>query len=173
MLDYAKTYAIPAVVFRMSCIYGPHQHGTEDQGWVAHFLLRALAGEPITIYGDGAQVRDLLHVDDLVEALLCASAGADRLAGRPFNMGGGPANALSLLEVLDLVAELHPDEPEVRFADMRIGDQRYYVSDTAAFAAATSWRPLVPAVEGIEHLYWWLERRHAAERPRRVSAAAR
>ena len=92
MLDYARSFGLPAMVFRMSCIYGPHQFGTEDQGWVAHFLIRALAGEPITIYGDGRQVRDVLFVDDLVDALLLARAHIDATcAARAFNIGGGPA----------------------------------------------------------------------------------
>src|SRR5215208_4835268 len=103
VLDYAATFDVPAVVFRMSCIYGPHQHGTEDQGWVAHFLLRALAGEPITIYGDGAQVRDLLWVEDLVEAFVRVSDASETLAGTAFNVGGGPQNAVSLLNVVDLI----------------------------------------------------------------------
>ena len=90
VLDYAKSYGIRSVVFRMSCIYGPHQHGNEDQGWVAHFAIRALAGRPITLYGDGAQVRDILFVEDLVEAMQLAYEGNGRIAGRAFNMGGGP-----------------------------------------------------------------------------------
>ena len=155
VLDYAYTYGLPAVVFRMSCIYGPHQHGTEDQGWVAHFLLRTLADEPITIYGDGAQVRDLLHVTDLVDALLVGRDNAHRLAGRPFNIGGGPRNALSVLEVLDLISALHGEEPRLSFAQTRIGDQRYYVSDTSGFEAETGWRPRVPADEGVARLYSW------------------
>ena len=81
VLDYARRYGLPAVVFRMSCIYGPHQHGTEEQGWLAHFILRALADEPLTIYGDGAQVRDVLYVTDLVDAMLAATAEAERFAG--------------------------------------------------------------------------------------------
>jgi CDP-paratose 2-epimerase len=103
VLDYAKTFGLPAVVFRMSCIYGPHQHGNEDQGWLAHFVLRALAGKPLTIYGDGAQVRDALYAADLVEAMLAASEDAERLAGTAFNMGGGAGRTVSLLELLELL----------------------------------------------------------------------
>ena len=104
MLDYARTFGLPTVVFRMSCIYGPHQFGTEDQGWVAHFLHpRAATAQPITLYGDGMQVRDILFVDDLVDAMLLrASAASTALAGQAFNIGGGPGNAISLLELLDL-----------------------------------------------------------------------
>jgi CDP-paratose 2-epimerase len=156
VLDWAKSYGLPSVVFRMSCIYGPHQHGNEDQGWVAHFLLRALAGAPITLYGDGAQVRDVLFVEDLVEAMLSARDSAGTLAGRAFNMGGGPENTTSLLELVDLIGELHGARVELAFAEERRGDQRYYVSDTAAFRAATGWRPRVGIVEGVEELYRWL-----------------
>ena len=90
MLDYARSYGMPNVVFRMSCIYGPHQCGTEDQGWVAHFLLQAIAGRQIILYGDGMQVRDVLFVEDLVDAMLLAQENATRLGGRAFNIGGGP-----------------------------------------------------------------------------------
>ena len=109
MLDYARSFDLPAAVFRMSCIYGPHQFGTEDQGWVAHFLIRAMEGVPITIYGDGRQVRDILFVDDLVDAMRLAQAGMPRLSGRAFNIGGGPANSVSLLETIR--ADRRPHRP--------------------------------------------------------------
>ena len=165
VLDYAKTFGLPAVVFRMSCIYGPHQHGNEDQGWVAHFAIRALEGLPITLYGDGAQVRDILFVEDLVEAMQQAQAQADRLAGTPFNMGGGPTNAVSLLEVVETMESLGL---QVRFrrAEERPGDQRYYVADTTRFADATGWRPDVDAQEGIERMVRWLADQRAPQRQR-------
>jgi CDP-paratose 2-epimerase len=156
VLDYARTFGVPAVVFRMSCIYGPHQHGTEDQGWVAHFLIRALAGLPITIYGDGRQVRDLLFVDDLVEALLLAQRQMPSHAGLAFNIGGGPANAVSLLEVMDIVAEQIGKPLLMEFDGWRVGDQRYYVSDTGRFHRATGWRPTVSVREGVARLGAWL-----------------
>ena len=137
VLDFAKSYGLPAVVFRMSCIYGQHQHGNEDQGWVAHFLLRALAGEPLTIYGDGAQVRDILFATDLVDAMLRAHADADALAGTAFNVGGGPGNTISLLELLGLIEELHGVRPEVEAGVERTGDQRWYVSDTSRLRIAS------------------------------------
>jgi CDP-paratose 2-epimerase len=155
VLDYAETYGLPAVVFRMSCIYGPHQHGNEDQGWVAHFLMQALAGRPITLYGDGRQVRDVLFVDDLLDAMLLATDSVDRLAGQAFNMGGGPQSTISLLELLDLIGRLgHP--PTVRHGDWRVGDQRYYVSDTRRFRDATGWAPKVAPEEGVALLHDWL-----------------
>jgi CDP-paratose 2-epimerase len=156
IMDYARTFPLPMVVFRMSCIYGPHQFGTEDQGWVAHFLIRALEGQPITLYGDGMQVRDILFVDDLLEAFLLAQAHMPQLSGQAFNIGGGPSQAISLLELIDLIADLHGERPDVHFADWRTGDQRYYVSDTRKFRAATRWTPQVGVRQGLKTLYRWL-----------------
>jgi CDP-paratose 2-epimerase len=156
VLDYAKTFGLPALVFRMSCIYGPHQHGTEDQGWVAHFLIRALAGEPVTIYGDGAQVRDILFASDLVEAMLRAVAEIDHLSGSAFNLGGGPGRTISLLELLDLIEELGCPRPKVAFAPERAGDQRWYVADTTRLQVATGWRPEVDVDRGVAALQRWL-----------------
>jgi CDP-paratose 2-epimerase len=164
VLDYAHSYGLPALVFRMSCIYGPRQFGTEDQGWIAHFLIRALAGAPITIYGDGRQVRDVLYVDDLVEAFMLAWTHIRWLRGSAFNIGGGPSNTLSLIELLDLVASLCGRRADIRFADWRAGDQRYYVSNTRAFSAATAWRPRVSPAAGVQALHGWLlQQRRIAE----------
>ncbi len=157
VLDYAHSYRLPTAVFRMSCIYGPHQFGNEDQGWVAHFLIRAVDGEAITIYGDGKQVRDVLFVEDLVDALLLARDGIEDVAGQAFNIGGGPRNAVSLLEVLEIIGELRGEAPELAMGDWRPGDQRYYVSDTRRFGRATGWAPAVAPREGLERLHAWLE----------------
>ena len=156
VLDYARSFGIRSVVFRMSCIYGTHQYGNEDQGWVAHFLLQAIAGRPIMLYGDGMQVRDVLFVEDLVNAFELAHAKIDTLAGTAFNIGGGAANTTSLLELLDLIGELHGVQPEVAHHAWRTGDQRYYVSDTSRFRAATGWAPRVGVIEGVQRLYRWL-----------------
>jgi CDP-paratose 2-epimerase len=156
VLDYARSYGLRTIVFRMSCIYGPHQFGTEDQGWVAHFLVRALEGRPIVLYGDGMQVRDILFVDDLVDAMMLAQEHMPTHAGRAFNMGGGPENTISLLELLDRIEQLNGYRPEVSFDGWRTGDQRYYVSDTRAFQQATGWTPRVDAMTGIARLYTWL-----------------
>jgi CDP-paratose 2-epimerase len=164
VLDYARSFGLRTALFRMSCIYGPHQFGTEDQGWVAHFLIRALEEEPITLYGDGMQVRDVLYVEDLVRAFLVAEKHIGTIAGQAFNMGGGPDNTVSLLELLDLIASLHGSRPQVLYEDWRTGDQRYYVSDFSKFKAATGWRPLVNVREGVGNLYnWLLESRGLAE----------
>jgi len=171
--DYARSYGLRTAVFRMSCIYGQRQFGTEDQGWVAHFLLRALDGEPITLYGDGRQVRDILFIDDLVEALLLADRQIDRLAGRAFNIGGGPGNAISLIDLLDRIEQLGGVRPEVEHRDWRTGDQRYYVSDTRGFQQATGWRPVIPAADGIERLYLWLREMRGSNslvQPERIAA---
>src|SRR4051794_8813709 len=170
VLDYARSFGLETVVFRMSCIYGPHQCGNEDQGWVAHFAIRALEGEPITLYGDGAQVRDILFVDDLVDAMLLAREHIANTAGLPFNMGGGAENAVSLLEVLDLLAELNGDPVDTRFDGERAGDQRYYVADSGRFRAATGWRPTIGAREGVERLVAWLAEERADERALRAVA---
>jgi CDP-paratose 2-epimerase len=154
--DYARSFGLPTVVFRMSCIYGPRQFGTEDQGWVAHFLIRALEGRPITLYGDGLQVRDVLFVDDLVDAFLLARRHVARLAGRAFNIGGGPANTTSLLELVERIGGLTGRRPDVRFEAWRTGDQRWYVSDVRAFGAATGWQPRTSLAEGLGRLHAWL-----------------
>ena len=154
--DYARTYRIPALVFRMSCIYGPHQYGNEDQGWVAHFVIRSISHKPITIYGDGMQVRDILFIDDLVDAFLLAQQHMKRLAGNAFNIGGGPTNSISLLELLDLLAEVNGGDVSVRFEDWRAADQRYYVADTTKFSRLTGWEPRVPVHEGVRRLYEWI-----------------
>ena len=142
----------------MSCIYGPHQFGTEDQGWVAHFLICAARGNKITIYGDGRQVRDILFVDDLVEAMLLAWRNAPRLAGRAFNIGGGPNNTISLNELLTLIEDLEQSRPDIAFEDWRLGDQKYYVSDIRAFHRATGWTPRTSATEGVARLHAWLSK---------------
>jgi CDP-paratose 2-epimerase len=170
--DYARSYGLPTVVFRMSCIYGPHQFGTEDQGWVAHFLIRALEGRPITLYGDGMQVRDVLFVEDLVDAFLLARAHVDRLSGEAFNIGGGPANTTSLLELVDRIGALHGERPEVTHEAWRTGDQRYYVSDVRRFGAATGWAPRTSVSEGLERLYEWLTASRAGARAGAVAELA-
>jgi CDP-paratose 2-epimerase len=161
VLDYAKTYDLPAVVFRMSCIYGPHQHGNEDQGWIAHFLIQALAERPVTIYGDGAQVRDALHASDLAEAMLRTHEDIERLAGQAFNVGGGPANTLSLLELVQMIEKLEDEPLSITFRAERPGDQRWYVSDTSRLREETGWQPLVGVEEGVASLHSWLADRRA------------
>ncbi len=156
VLDYARTFGLSAVVFRMSCIYGPHQFGTEDQGWVAHFLIRALADQPICLYGDGMQVRDVLFVEDLVDAFLLAQNHMGSLCGQAFNIGGGPSSTTSLLELIDLIEQIHGSRPPVQFDRWRSGDQRYYVADIGKFSRATGWVPQIGVYQGVQTLYQWL-----------------
>lgn len=162
-LEFARSFGIPAVVFRMSCIYGPRQYGNEDQGWVAHVALCALRGRPVTIYGDGMQVRDLLFADDLVDAFLLAWGGVPRLRARAFNIGGGPANVVSLLELLRLLEARGMSPESIRFEAWRSGDQKYYASDTAAFRAETGWSPRVTVEEGLDRLCLALEEQLSEE----------
>ena len=156
VLDYARSMGLPAVVFRMSCIYGPRQLGTEDQGWVAHFLNRAIHGQPLTIYGDGKQVRDVLFVTDLVDALLLAQEHMSELTGEAFNIGGGANNTLSLLELLSMIRELQGTLPPINMGEWRAGDQKYYVSNIKKFRALTRWLPRVNVRDGVAQLYQWL-----------------
>ena len=156
VLDYARTFGLRTAVLRMSCIYGPRQFGTEDQGWIAHFLIKALRREPITLYGDGMQVRDALFVGDLCDALLAARREMPAISGRAFNIGGGPENTVSLLELVDLIGEIEGQRPSLGFEGWRPGDQRYYVSDCRAFHAATGWWPQVSLREGVRELHRWL-----------------
>ena len=161
VLDYARSYGLSTCVLRMSCIYGPRQMGTEDQGWVAHFLIRALQGQPISIYGDGRQVRDILHVSDAVAAYLAAWQRIETVSGRAFNLGGGPENAVSLRQVLTCIEGLAGRPLRIGYSDWRPGDQRYYVSDTSAARAALGLSSPLPWREGIADLAAWLEADYA------------
>ena len=156
VLDYARGYGIPACVMRMSCIYGPRQLGTEDQGWLAHFLYSVRAGKPISIYGDGRQVRDVLFVDDAVDAYLGAWARIGAVSGQAFNLGGGPGNAVTLLQVLHRIGELTGRTPDLRFADWRPGDQRYFVADTSKIRQMLGLADPAPWRDGLARLADWI-----------------
>jgi CDP-paratose 2-epimerase len=156
VLDYARTFDLPAAVLRMSCIYGPHQYGTEDQGWVAHFAIQAIDGKPVSIYGDGKQVRDILYVEDLVDAFLLAQQHMPRISGEAFNIGGGPGNTVSLREILKMLSAFRDKRISMQFGDWRPGDQYYYVSDIRKFQRTTGWYPKNTVVQGVAKLYQWL-----------------
>jgi CDP-paratose 2-epimerase len=162
VLDYARSYGLAAVVLRFSSIYGPFQVSAPGRGWVAECLWRAILREPITVYGDGRQVRDLLHADDAVEALLLAQEHAATLAGRAFNIGGGPSRTLSPRELVALAGELAGATLRMRHEPVRPGDRRYYVSDTSLFSALTGWQPEVPLREGIGAFYAWIRETRGA-----------
>jgi CDP-paratose 2-epimerase len=157
VLDYARSFGVPTAVMRMSCIYGPRQMGTEDQGWVAHFLIRAIRGEPICIYGDGRQVRDILDVGDALDAYVTAWKRIDAVQGQAFNLGGGPDNAVSLRQLLRYVEDLIGRPLDLAFSDWRAGDQRYYVCDTRKAKKQLGWRQATPWRTGVAALARWLQ----------------
>jgi CDP-paratose 2-epimerase len=168
VLDYMRSYDLPTCVIRMSCIYGQRQMGTEDQGWVAHFLIRALEGKPITLYGDGCQVRDILDVSNAVDAYVQAWRHIEAVKGRAFNLGGGPENAISLRQLLEHIGELVGHEVDLAWSDWRAGDQRYFVADTRAAEAALGLAPKVDWRAGVAQLAEWL----AAERQLNLPVSA-
>lgn len=161
--DYGRTFGLRTTVFRMSCIYGCHQNGTADQGWVSWFVRAALTNEPLTIYGDGLQVRDMLHVDDLVElmgAVLTTGVGA----GDTFNVGGGPAFAMSVWAEFGGILEDVVGHPvDVRFATRRLDDQDVYMSDISHVCATLPWTPRTAPREGVEEVAEWMRATIAAE----------
>jgi CDP-paratose 2-epimerase len=169
VLDYCRSFGIPTAVLRMSCIYGQRQMGTEDQGWVAHFLIRALEGRPVTIYGDGKQVRDILDVGDAVNAYVRALENIEQVQGRAFNLGGGPENAVSLLQLIDEIRSIIGRDVQLRFEDWRQGDQRWFVSDTHKAREALSLRMPRPWRDGVQRLAEWL----ASERRMRLEPDCR
>ncbi len=168
--DYCSSFDIPTAVLRMSCIYGPRQFGTEDQGWVAHFLIRALEGEPITIYGDGRQVRDILFVDDAVEAYRSVLGNIEQVQGRAFNLGGGPANAVSVNGVIAEIERLIGRPVTSRPGAWRKGDQLYFTADTRQLERAIGWRPAVDWRSGLSRLKDWLADNRRTDVPRRAVA---
>jgi len=153
--EYGRLYGLPTAVFRMSCICGPRQFGVEDQGWVAHFVICALLGRPITIYGDGKQVRDVLFVDDLVEAMQ-AFIARPAVAGLVCNVGGGPRFTLSLLELLDFLQRETGRRPPVTFADWRASGQRVYVSDVRRAAETLGWQPRTSPTAAVQTMVAWV-----------------
>jgi len=156
VLDYARIFGLRTVVFRQSCIYGAHQFGLEDQGWVAWFTIRAQQGKPVVIFGDGKQVRDILCIDDLVAAYEAAIARIDRVSGTAFNIGGGPAFTLSLLELIELLDRAHGKRVEHSFGAWRPGDQRVFVSDIRKAKAELGWEPRIGPAAGVGRLAEWL-----------------
>jgi CDP-paratose 2-epimerase len=154
--DYARIYGLRTVAFRQSCIYGTRQFGIEDQGWVAWFTIAAVLGKQITIYGDGKQIRDVLHVDDLARAYEAAYEHREAAAGQAFNIGGGPGNTMSLLELLSyLEAELGIKIP-LKWSDWRPGDQPVFVCDLGKAQRVLGWQPATGVREGVRGLIHWV-----------------
>src|ERR1700687_2994836 len=153
--DYTRCFQMNTVVLRQSCIYGAHQYGTEDQGWVAHFVHSILNDRPLTIYGDGTQVRDLLDARDLCALYATVIEKIDKTRGQIYNVGGGPKNQRNLIEVIAQIGELTNRKPQYSFADWREGDQTYYVSDITKAKKELGWTPQVPFDRGLTDLIAW------------------
>jgi CDP-paratose 2-epimerase len=163
--DYSRMFALPTVVFRMSCIAGPRQFGNEDQGWVAHFLYSALEGKRITIYGDGRQVRDVLCVHDLVRAFEKVRSQIDKTAGQIYNVGGGIQNSVSLREVIDDIQQITGRRLQFETQRPRPGDQLFYVTDFEKLHKHTGWKPQHNVRQTIQAILgWWKEQREITER---------
>jgi len=158
-LDYARTFGLKTVVFRMSGIYGMGQYPTEDQGWVAWFIRRAIERKPITIFGDGKQVRDILFITDLLFAFDEAVENIERTKGQAYNIGGGRNNSISILELLEFLAKDLCIEPsEVSFGPWRLADQKVYISNTQKARRELGWEPRVSKEDGIRRLHEWMKR---------------
>src|SRR5262249_41516325 len=155
-IDYARIYGIRSVTFRQSCIYGSRQFGIEDQGWVAWFIIAAILGKPITIYGDGKQIRDGLHVKDLARAYEAALERQEQVSGQAFNMGGGPGNTMSLLELVGFLEEDLKITVPLNWGEWRPGDQPVFVCGLAKAQQMLNWQPTIPVREGLGDLIRWV-----------------
>jgi CDP-paratose 2-epimerase len=162
VLDFARMYKIPATSFRQSCIYGPRQFGVEDQGWVAWFAIASLLGRDITIFGDGKQVRDVLHVDDLLLAYEAAIRAPDRIAAEAFNVGGGPHQILSLIDLIEMLRRRLRCDIAVKWDDWRPGDQQVYISDIRKLDQVLGWKPEIGVTAGIAQLIDWVAQNREA-----------
>ena len=158
-IDYARIYGLRTVTFRQSCIYGRRQFGVEDQGWVAHFVIAVVKNRPITIYGDGKQIRDILHISDLVRAYELAIERIDSIRGQAINIGGGAANTISIWKQFGPILEnLAHRSIAVHHGEWRPGDQRVYISDIRKANRLLEWQPKVAPQDGITDLYNWVSR---------------
>ncbi|MAG36765.1 MAG: CDP-paratose 2-epimerase [Dehalococcoidia bacterium] len=157
VVDYARIYGLPTVAFRQCTIYGPRQLGVEDQGWVAWFCIAAVLGKPLTLYGDGRQVRDVLHVSDLLALYERAIERIEEVEGQVYNVGGGPTNTLSLLELIARIEERLQRRMELRFDEWRPGDQRVFIADISKAAGDLGWQPQVGVEEGVDSLLTWVQ----------------
>jgi CDP-paratose 2-epimerase len=158
VLDFARIYNIPATSFRQSCIYGPRQFGVEDQGWVAWFVIAATLGREITIFGDGKQARDVLHVDDLVRAYEAAIRAPEKVTGEAFNVGGGIEQVISLIDLIEILENRFHRKIALQWDDWRPGDQQVYVSDTRKIRTALNWESEIGVAAGIAQLIEWVEK---------------
>lgn len=155
-LDYARIYGLNTVVYRQSGIYGPHQFGIEEQGWLAWFCNALLFDKPVTIYGDGKQVRDVLYIDDLLKAFDFIFKNIEKTRGRAYNIGGGSKLSLSIWELFDILEKLSGKKINYSFDAWRAGDQRIYISDLTNIKKDLSWAPKISPKEGVKRLYNWI-----------------
>ena len=156
--DYYRIYGIKSVVFRQSCVYGAFQYGNEDQGWVAHFIIKALLNKKINIYGDGKQVRDILEVSDLINAYQLAVKNIEKCRGEIFNIGGGIKNTFSLLELVEFLEKKLNKKIELEFFEWRPGDQKVFISNNKKFEKITNWKIKIDKVKGVENLIKWVKK---------------
>jgi CDP-paratose 2-epimerase len=170
--DYARIFGIPTVVFRMSCIAGPRQFGTEDEGWVAHFVSSALQSKPVTIYGSGHQVRDVLAVKDLLRAFSAAYEHREKTAGQVYNIGGGADNTVSLLGLIELIKRVLNLRLEYRFKQEHPGDQAIYITNFGKFARQTGWIPEVSIEQTIHNIFHWYKDNEELFLPDHLPASA-
>jgi len=156
--DYHRIYGLKTVVFRQSCIMGPHQYGNEDQGWVAHFIIKSIRGEKINIYGDGKQIRDVLEVSDLINAYILAVKKIKIARGRIYNVGGGKGNVFSLLELIKLLEKLLWRKINYEFSNWRPGDQKVFISNNSKLEKELGWKVRISKETGVKKLLNWVEK---------------
>ena len=157
MIDYSRIYGLRTVVFRQSCIYGYRQFGVEDQGWVAHFTISSMFDRPLTIYGDGKQVRDVLFIDDLVQAYDLAIKNINITAGKAYNIGGGPNKKMSLLNLIGHLEQFFGKKLTYTFSNWRPGDQRVFICDIRKAKNEFGWEPRIGVEEGVRLLAAWVK----------------
>ena len=155
VIDYARIYDIKATTFRQSCIYGPRQLGSQDQGWISWFIISSLSKRTINIYGNGKQVRDVLYIDDLIRAYDLAISNSSNIKGEAFNIGGGSSNSISLIECINMISEILDSKVEYNFSDPRPGDQKIFVSDISKISKALNWEPTYSVKKGVGNLIKW------------------
>ena len=155
VIDYARIYDIKATTFRQSCIYGPRQLGSQDQGWISWFIISSLSKRTINIYGNGKQVRDVLYIDDLIRAYDLAISQSSNITGEAFNIGGGSSNSISLIQCINMIAEILDTKVEYNFSDPRPGDQKIFVSDINKISKALNWEPIYSVKKGVSNLINW------------------
>lgn len=155
--DYYRIYGLKTVVFRQSCIFGPHQHGNTDQGWVVHFIIKALKNKPLTIYGDGKQVRDILEVSDLINGYILTIKNIENTKGKIYNIGGGQSNTFSLLEFLDFLEKHLRKNIKYKVSDWRPGDQKIFISNNNNLKKELGWSPKISKEQGVKNLIEWIK----------------